>query len=66
MSSDRFHHSKWRPAATAAILRRASTFDDLYYSFSDNSLNRPKRCHSLIGALIDNLANLDNLFNKDP
>jgi hypothetical protein len=26
--------------ATAAIILRASTFDDLYYPFSDNPLNR--------------------------
>jgi hypothetical protein len=32
---------------TAAIIRRASSFHDLYYPFSDNPLNRAKRRHSV-------------------
>ncbi|HMC48317.1 MAG TPA: hypothetical protein VKJ77_23565 [Caballeronia sp.] len=60
--SDTFHHSKWRPAATAASIRRASAFADLYYPFSGNPLVTPSVAIPWGGALIDNL---DNLFNKD-
>jgi len=39
----------WRrpPPKTAAIIRRASIFDDLYYPFIGNPLDRPKRRHSV-------------------
>jgi hypothetical protein len=50
---------------TAAIIRRASTFDDLYYPFSGNPLVAPSVAIPWGGALIDNLDNLHSQFNKD-
>jgi hypothetical protein len=46
----------------AAVIRRASTLDDLYYPFSSNRSIAPGVCIPWVSALI---GHLDELFNKD-